>query len=503
MASITGTITGNGQTVTLTTIEKSLIVLFTGTYTDVEIEFEGSADGATWVSVALNSLSKRSYVTTTGLVSNENEGYSTDDIPNLITQFRIRSVQYSSGTVNVSIVSSLSAIPVEVDVSGASTDAAGRLRTAEPITIFDHFFTQDSGTLFWDTSLTGSATVSKDSNANLMNLTCTTASGDKAVHQTRPYFPHQAGKAHQVLMTGILGALKTNVRQRVGYFDDDNGIFFEQDGTNLRVVRRTDTSGSPVDNAVNQSSWNLDKLDGTGDSGITLDTSLLQLFVIDFEWLGAGRLRMGFSISGEIVYCHEFATANTLSLPFMNTPTLPIRYEIENTGTAASSTTLKQICCTVVSEGGWNPLGIVRSANSGSSEININSTDIPVVSIRLKSANNRAIVIPTGISVGTANGRDILWKLFHGASLTGASWTDISSTAFTQFDNSASSLSGGEVVASGFATADQSLVTFDIKSSLWLNSDISGTSETLTLAVTRIGGGTAKVVGAITYKEFL
>lgn len=392
---------------------------------------------------------------------------------------------------------------INLTVGGASgTDANGRLRVAEPVTIFDHFFNQDDGSLFWDTSLTGSATISKDANENAINLTLTTASGDIAIHQTKPYFPHQAGKTHQVLLSGVMGALKTNVRQRIGYFDANNGLFFEQDGTNLKVVRRSNTSGSVVDTAVNQSSWNDDTLDGAGASGITVNMSLIQQFVIDFGWLGAGSIRFGFNFNGTVIYGHEFNIGNTLSVASINTPTLPLRYEIENTGTAASGTTLKQICATVLSEGGWNPLGIVRCVDTGTSEIDAVG-EVPLVSVRLKTANNRAIVMPVGLSAGTTNGKDIVWRLYLGNTLTGPSWGDVSSTSFTQVDTSATALSGGEVVACGFATADQSVLSFDIKSSLWLASNIAGTSDIMTLAASRLGSGIAKTVGALSFKEFL
>jgi hypothetical protein len=396
------------------------------------------------------------------------------------------------------------AIPVTLgdEPFNNSVDAAGRLRVAEPFTMFDHYFTQDDGGLFWDTDLTGGATITRLPTESAMRLRVETANGDKAIHQTKPYFPHQAGKAHQIAMTGVLGATKADVRKRIGYFDANDGLFFEDDGTGLFVVRRTSTSGSPVDNRVAQASWNIDTLDGLGDSEITLDISKMQLFYIDFEWLGAGRVRMGFVVDGVVHYCHQFSTANVLVDAFMASPNLPLRFEIENTAAQAGNTDFIQVCSTVVSEGGWNPLGIRRAVDTGSSTIAV-STPTPILNLRLKSANNRAIVKPTGVSAGTTNGKDIIWRLIIGGSLTGASWSSVSSTAFTEVDISSTAITGGEVVATGFSTADSSSFTLDIDSSIWLVSDFAGTSDILSLEIARVGTGSAHTVASMSFKEFL
>jgi hypothetical protein len=415
----------------------------------------------------------------------------------------LRGQKLTEDSLPVTMASDQPTIDVAIEGDSPSGDAAGRLRTADPLTIFDHYFTQDSGALFWDTDLTGSATVAKDANGNYMNLSTTTASGDRAIHQTKPYFSHQAGKSHEVLFTGVMGATKTDVRKRIGYFDANNGLFFEDNGTTLRVVRRSNVSGSIVDSAVDQASWNLDTLDGNGNSGLTLDMDQVQLFTIDFEWLGAGRVRFGFNINGVTIYCHEYLTSNVLDDPFMNTPNLPIRYEIENLGVIGESTTMKQVCCTVISEGGWNPLGVIRNVDSTSTTSTVTGEG-PLLSVRLKPANNRAIIIPSGVSAAVTNGKAIIWRLYHGTSLTGASWTDVSSTSFSQVDNSATAFSGGEQIASGHVSAGASTQTFDIETSLWIASDIAGTSDILTLTVERIDtGGGASTVASISYKEFL
>ena len=219
-----------------------------------------------------------------------------------------------------------------------------------------------------------------------------TANGDRAVRQTVRYFPYVPGKGQYIIATGILGAGKTNVKQYVMYGDDLNGLGFCLNGTTMSIITRTATSGSAVDTLTAQSSWNLDKLDGTGTSGLTLDITKSQIFAIDFQWLGVGRVRFGIDINGVMIYVHEMLNANNLSVIYMKTPTLPVRYEVINSGTSASTTTLEQVCSSVASEGGYALPGQEFSVSSSATGISRRAvtTRVPILAIRLKSA------FPTG-----------------------------------------------------------------------------------------------------------
>ena len=216
-------------------------------------------------------------------------------------------------------------------------DAFGRIRVSEPFNVFDIQFTYDLQPLFFKESNTNGDTTHVANSAAARLSTGGTPSGNKAIFQTKEYFRYQPGKSQSVVWTCILGAKTTDVRKRIGLFDADNGFFFEQDGSNLKIVRRTKTSGAVVDNSVNQSSWNLDVLDGTGSSGITLDETKDNIYVVDFQWLGAGRIRYGFDFGGQITYVHEIKFANTEAVPYSVTGNLPFRAVIENTDVAAGT----------------------------------------------------------------------------------------------------------------------------------------------------------------------
>ena len=250
-----------------------------------------------------------------------------------------------------------------------------------------------------------------------------------------------------------LNAGKTGLRQRVGYFNAANGLFVELDGTTLNLVKRSSVTGSVVETKVARTSWNVDKLDGAGPSGITLDITKAQIFWMDLEWLGVGNVRMGFVYNGQFVHCHTFQHANTTSTTYITTACLPIRYEVTNTGTTASSSTLKQICSTILSEGGYELRGRSRSVNTPITSpytLTTAGTSYPVFSMRLLSTRLDAIVIPTNISVvGLNNSATYNYRLFVGGTVSGGTWTATGGGSPIETNLTGTSISGGVLVQSG------------------------------------------------------
>lgn len=394
-------------------------------------------------------------------------------------------------------------------------DAFGRLRVSNPFNIFDMQFNYDLQPLFFQELATGAGDVTHVANSSAARLTTGgTTNGDGVIFQTKQYFRYQPGKSQFVAFTGILGSKTSNVRKRIGLFDADNGFFFEQDGSNLKIVRRTKTSGSVVDNAVNQSSWNLDVLDGSGGSGFTLDESKDNLFVIDFQWLGAGRIRFGFDFGGQITYFHQIKFANTDTVPFTVTGNLPFRAEIFNTAAAAGATTYDFTCVAVASEGGFNPLGTPCSVQSTALRNVTTANDpLPIISIRprttFNSITNRGVVVPKSFSI-TNEDATIRYEIILNGSLTGASFADIDTAhCLTQVDVAATAISGGHVVDSGFLTGGREKnvsgnVNEELMNKLVLVNDIAGTTtDILTIAISIINSaGTASDCGgAFTVKE--
>lgn len=383
-------------------------------------------------------------------------------------------------------------------------DAFGRLRVSQPFTLFDSQNRYAADPSF-DTSLTGSGTSTFLTNESAVSLAVTTASGDKVVRQTKRCFPYQPGKSLSFLMTFVMAAAKTNLRQRVGYFDSNNGLFLQRNGTELSFIIRSYTGGSVDDTRkVIQSAWNGDKLDGSGASGITLDTTKAQILFADFEWLGVGSVRVGFVIDGQYITAHTFDNANEVTSVYMQTATLPLRIEIENTAATASSSSMKQICSTVISEGGYEQTSIERVARRSTTLTGIGTSFVPLVSIRLASDSLGAVILPKQVRVlPIANGEYEI-ALVRNATLTGASY-DTTTFASVDFDVTATAMSGGDIVLNEYATASNQagsqaqndlLYNFDMQ----LGATIAGTSDVYTVAV-RILSGTGSAIGSLAFYD--
>lgn len=390
----------------------------------------------------------------------------------------------------------------DVALGGMNLDAFGRLKVSNSYTLFDsqNRYAKDPQ---FDESLTGSATSTFLSNESSVQLAVTTASGDKVIRQTKRVFPYQPGKSLLFLATFTMAASQTNLRQRVGYFNANNGVFLQKNGSTVSFVIRTYTSGSASDaRYVDQVDWNGDKLDGTGSSGITLDTTKTQILFLDFEWLGVGSVRCGFMINGQFIVAHTFNNANSLTSVYMQTAILPVRYEIEATGALSTSASMKQICSSVVSEGGYEQKSILTFARRTSVTTGIGTSFVPLTSIRLKSTNLGAVVIPDGFSFMPTSASDYFEvALLKNATLTGASYSSLSTNV--EYDISATALTGGTIVKSEFTSSgvlsstpvnDESSYNFDLQ----IGVTISGTSDIYTLAVRTISG-TGEGIGMLAY----
>lgn len=381
-------------------------------------------------------------------------------------------------------------------------DAFGRIRVSSPYTLFDSQNRYQKDPQFSEELVTG-GTATYLPNESSVNLGVTTTSGSRAVRQTFRVFPYQPGKSLLVLATFVMSTGKTNLRQRVGYFNASNGVFFQVNGTTRSFVLRTNTSGTPSDaRTVNQADWNGDKLDGSGPSGLVLDTTKAQILFMDFEWLGVGSVRCGFIINGVFILCHTFNNANDLNKVYMTTAILPVRYEIENTGTVASSSTMTQICSSVISEGGYDQKAIPQWARRTSALVGVSTTFVPIVSIRLKSASLGAVVIPSifhAIPIGSVLDYEV--ALIKNPTLTGASW--VSNSTNVEFDTTATAMTGGTIVdldyvsgsnqGSGVVSTNEAY-NFDLQ----LGSSVVGVSDIFTLAARTISG-TDDIIGSMSY----
>ena len=394
--------------------------------------------------------------------------------------------------------------PTPTYPSGPSADAFGRSRVSSPFTLFDSQNRyKDSGN--FDTSLTGAGTSTHDADASTMDLDVTTASGDEVVRETYKVFPYQPGKSLLSMNTFVFNEAKTGLRQRVGYFGVENGVYLEQDESTVYLVMRSNVTGTVVNTRIAQSNWNGDTFDGNGASQITIDLTKSQILWQDFEWLGVGSVRCGFVVDGQLIVAHTFHNANINDSVYMTTAILPIRYEITNTAVTASASKLKQICSTVVSEGGYQAKAAKNCARMTSSTT-VGTAFEPLVTIRLASDRLDSVILPAGIPVlptGTSPDNYEI-ALIKNASLTGAAFNT------TDFDNvdydiTATALTGGTLLNVDYVSGTNQSASgvgtvFDYNFDLQLGRDIAGTSDTLTLAA-RVFTGTNDIIGSLEFYD--
>jgi hypothetical protein len=354
-------------------------------------------------------------------------------------------------------------------------DAFGRLRVSNPFTLFDssHRFS-DNGLWSTATAVSGSATF--DANEGLINLGVTAASGSEVIRETTKVFSYQPGKSLLVLSTFVMNAAKTGLRQRVGYYGAANGYYLEQNDSTVSFVERSSVSGSLVNTPVAQASWNVDPLNGSGPSGITLNLTKAQILFMDLEWLGVGTVRIGFVIDGNFYVCHKFQHANIIASTYITTASLPLRYEITNTAATASSSRLKQICSTVLSEGGYELRGLQQAVGTPITSprtLTTAGTFYPIVSIRLKSTRLDAIAVATAISVIGNTAANYNWQVVAGGTTTGGSWVSAGANSSVEYNLTGSSFTGGRILASGYFTATASTsVSVDILRAALFNNQL-------------------------------
>ena len=364
----------------------------------------------------------------------------------------------------------------EVSYSNSpNIDAFGRLRVSNPFTLFDssHRFADNE---LWSTATAVSGSATFNSSQGLVDLAVTAASGSEVIRETTKVFSYQPGKSLLVLNTFVMSPAKTNLRQRVGYYGTNNGYYLEQNNSSVSFVERSFVTGAVVNTPVAQASWNVDPMDGSGPSGITLDLTKAQILFMDLEWLGVGTVRIGFVIDGNFYVCHKFQHANIIASTYITTASLPLRYEITNTAATSGASTLKQICSTVLSEGGYELRGSQQAVGTPITSprtLTTGGTFYPIVSIRLKSTRLDAIAVATAISVIGNTAANYNWQVVSSGTTTGGSWVSAGTNSSVEYNLTGSSFTGGRILASGFFTATASTsVSVDILRAALFNNQL-------------------------------
>jgi len=380
-------------------------------------------------------------------------------------------------------------------------DAFSRLRVSNPTGLFDAQFTNNLNPLLFEavTAESGAAVAHDATNRAALMTFSSTPTGGKAYMQTYEHFKYQPGKSQQAFITFNMRGGVADVLKFAGYSNGVNGIEFQLNGTQSRLVIYSSTdNGNQI---VNQADWNVDPMDGSGTSNVTLDFTKEQILVIDFQALYVGRVRVGWDVDGQLYYCHEFHHANETTFPYIATANLPIRAGMTCSGTV--STTMLFNCCSVISEGGQETTSGYSFSAKG---IGTAGNDVPahILSVRPKttfnSIANRSKFVLDSIDVFVTGNNSVTWDLCVGQAISGTTtFADVNAT-YSAFEfNTAGTISGSPaiIIASGFTAAtatNKSVTSAQIANRYPITLDMAGAVRslgTLSLIATGLGATSA------------
>jgi hypothetical protein len=388
-------------------------------------------------------------------------------------------------------------------------DAFARLRVSNPQTVFDSKQVSDTQVLFWDDQqLSGSGTTTTyNTNQASTTIAVSNATAGVRARQTFRHFNYQSGKSQLIIMTAIMGAAGVGITKRLGQFNANNGLFFQNSNGVLSVNVRTFTSGSAVTTTINQADWNIDKLDGTGVSGITLDVTKTLIYFFDYEWLGVGTIKFGYFVDGVPYYCHAIHNSNINTLVYMSTPNLPLRYEIENSGAGVASD-LVHICSTVITEGGRTDVGYPRSLNRETNTLTTNNDALiyPLIALRLKSGYLGALVRLLNLNIQCSSSSTYAYYIILNPTVTGTafSFNSLENSAIEYaYPSNATTIAGTELLT-GIATDTntiQSGVTGLLDTDFVIGSSIAEVSDIVAIGVQRLSGTTETFYSSVNFRE--
>ena len=401
--------------------------------------------------------------------------------------------------------------------SYAGTDAFGRSRVSEPFTLFNITHTRDENSFLVAEKLTGGATATHLPSESSMQMDVS-SNGDKVTRQSRRYPVYQPGKSLLIIQTGVLDSNSngTDCISRIGYFDDNNGYWFQhRKGEGVSLYERSKVHGSVVDTQVLQTNWNIDKVNGTeSPSNYYMDASKVQIFITDLQWLGVGEVRIAIDIGNNYLhYIHIFRHVNISTGAYITSANLPLRWEIESVGSTNPAGRMKMICGTAISEGGCSPEGQIFSSATGTTAVTIRAEEVPIIAIRAPSSNPHINIFPLSVSTMAINRNILFWRLriWRAPSsdpIAGGTWSSAHIYGDVEHNTTGTAITEGTsvVVASGYISGKnksgvENLLNNASKGSVILTADIDGAVDYLAITGIRVGPGNVETVATMDWEE--
>lgn len=398
-------------------------------------------------------------------------------------------------------------MPIQQTIAGLTPGDFGRIRSAAPHTLADLVHPYGFDTYDYDAQDNG-GTIAYEADEGSIHLSAT-ANGAAPMLRTWEDYRYQAGKGHVWIMTVIHDDTGVaNQVRRWGYYDDNDGLFFELDGTDLYIVRRSSVSGSPVDTRVVMADWNVDRLDGTGPSGITLgganngDFALTDdtIYECRLQWLSAGPVH--FYMGDTLV--HELYVPIAPGVPYMRTAQLPLTWEVINSAATAGGG-MRYVCASVTSDGGSDPpehgFGYTLPA-----AVSVGTTEIPLFSMRagalFSGFQSRRVLYPSLLALSSRTTRAAI-TVRWGCALTGATWAITPDTASSAEVDIAATAFGGGISLLRFYLAGDTGKEVDMRPLFTRNGRhiLPRRGDAITVTAINEQAGTTDVHGALCWRE--
>lgn len=375
-----------------------------------------------------------------------------------------------------------------------------RLKVSDFETVFFNTFQYHKEPDIWDEQSTSGGAATFSASYSGVEMSVTSTLGSEIIRQTRQVMRYVPGRSNELSFGIRLTTPTVGVRRRFGLFDENNGVYFEDggDGNYYCCIRNSNGVTGPTLARIPREQWNGDKLDGTGPYGIVANPNAQQLVLFEYEWYGAGTVSVRWIVDGTPHTIHTFYHANVLNTTWCATPFLPIRLELTNITGAAGNHYLYQGSNSVIQDGAVSKLGVATSIGSPITGTTLTTANVyyPVLSFRLKSTNLAGVVIPTFFQAATLDNTNIFYRIILNGTLTGASFVNHPNVnSFTQYDISATAISGGVDLDSGFiagASQGGTKIATEAQARYQLGRGSMGTtSDIITIAVAAVNANKA------------
>ena len=401
---------------------------------------------------------------------------------------------------------------LQVSFPESFVDPFSNFKVSNKNNIFDYTFKYDRSTEdYWATKSENGGSGSINTTTVNYVLNATTTASSRHVLQSRRYIEYNPGEAQEINISANFKGAVAGFDKCLGQYNDDNGVFFILQGTTAAVCIRTKTSGSVVDTVITQPNWNKDKLDGTGDSGITIDFDKQHLFYIDYSWLGTNIVRFGVVIDGALIICHQQNHANVLELPYMQSATLPLRAEIKTTGSPGAAETMQITCVSVGYRGNRVDFGRTRALDYAipNSKTVDDDEERAVAGFRIDTAYPNVSALPIDWSVVPRSGsQEFIWRIrFNPTFVDSPTWADVNDSFLERLTNEPE-VSDGTIVQEGYGTLARTgedggrvIQNTLIKSDVFAGRDVDNVADIFVLTI-QLESSSGSVLATMNVREY-